>query len=368
MSGLGTRIDSSRLQVHPLANRNSLSRVEDILVDPDANPPDCAPEVARQIGACATRIREARRRNAAVILIYGAHLLRNGAARIMDRLLADNRITHLATNGAGSIHDWEFAFQGRSTECVRSNVAEGKFGAWDETGRNIMLALLSGGAFGWGYGDSLAAFIHGDGTVLPAPASLRKLVSENLSHPLASARLELAQFMERHGLPPGRHRVEHPWKHASIFASAFTHGVPLTVHPGIGYDIISCHPMFSGAAVGRAAQVGFETFCGSVEDLDNGVVLSIGSAIMGPQVFEKSLSCVNNIRLQEDRPPIAGHSIHVVDLQPGDWDWSQGEPPKDNPAYYLRFCKSYARMGGDMRYIQCDNTAFLHRLLHDLAD
>ncbi|MPN47494.1 hypothetical protein SDC9_195096 [bioreactor metagenome] len=93
--------------------------------------------------------------------------------------------------------------------------------------------------------------------------------------------------------------------------------------------------------------------------------MSVGSAIMAPQVFEKSLSCVNNLRLQSNRPIVSGHSIYVVDIQDGGhWDWSQGEPPKDNPAYYLRFCKSFARMGGEMTYAQCDNAAFLHNLLH----
>jgi hypothetical protein len=98
------------------------------------------------------------------------------------------------------------------------------------------------------------------------------------------------------------------------------------------------------------------------------VVLSVGSAIMGPQVFEKSLSCVNNLRLQAGRPIVQGHTIYVVDLQDGGhWDWSKGEPPKTSPAYYLRFCKSYARMGGTMHYLQCDNVAFLHNLCHRLA-
>ena len=95
---------------------------------------------------------------------------------------------------------------------------------------------------------------------------------------------------------------------------------------------------------------------------------SIGSAIMGPQVFEKSLSCVNNLLLQAGRPIVGGHTICVVDLQDGgNWDWAKGEPPKDNPAYYLRFCKSYSRMGGAMRYIQCDNVLFLHHLFQQLA-
>jgi hypothetical protein len=173
--------------------------------------------------------------------------------------------------------------------------------------------------------------------------------------------------MRRHCIAAGRHDVTHRWKHASLLAQAWRLGIPATVHPGIGYDIISCHPLFNGGAIGRAAALDFRSFCASVERLDGGVVLAVGSAIMAPQVFEKSLSCVHNVRLQEGRPPVSGHTIYVVDLQDGgNWDWSQGEPPRTSPAYYLRFCKSFSRMGGTMRYAQCDNLAFVHGLLHSL--
>jgi len=174
--------------------------------------------------------------------------------------------------------------------------------------------------------------------------------------------------MRSQGWPAGRISVEHRWPQASILAAAFGHGVPLTVHPGIGYDIISNHSVFSGSALGRGAEWDFKLFGGSVEALDGGVVLSIGSAIMGPQVFEKSLSCVNNLRLQSGRGVVAGHTIYVVDLQDGGgWDWSHGEPPKSHPAYYLRFCKSFSRMGGAMHYVQCDNALFVRHLHHQLA-
>ena len=174
--------------------------------------------------------------------------------------------------------------------------------------------------------------------------------------------------MLAHKLPRGAITVKHAWKETSILAQAFRQNVPLTVHPGIGYDIISNHPMFNGAAIGRAAALDFRLLGGSVERLDGGVVLSVGSAIMAPQVFEKSLSCVNNLLLQAGRPIVGGHTICVVDLQDGgNWDWAKGEPPKDNPAYYLRFCKSYSRMGGAMRYIQCDNVLFLHHLFQQLG-
>src|SRR5207302_4389632 len=120
----------------------------------------------------------------------------------------------------------------------------------------------------------------------------------------------------------------------------------------------------NGAALGRAAGIDFRIFGDAVEKLDGGVVLSVGSAIMGPQVFEKAVSCVNNLRLQANRSIVRGHNIYVVDIQDGgNWDWTKGEPQKDNPAYYLRFCKSFSRMGGEMKYVQCDNVAFLHNLL-----
>ncbi|HEX4343379.1 MAG TPA: hypothetical protein VH255_08305, partial [Verrucomicrobiae bacterium] len=171
-----------------------------------------------------------------------------------------------------------------------------------------------------------------------------------------------------HKIPSGRITVDHPHKTSSILANAFRHDVPFTVHPGIGYDIFSNHPMFNGAVIGRAAGSDFATFGGSVEKLDGGVVLSVGSAIMSPQVFEKSISCVNNLRLQAGRAIVRDHKIYVVDIQDGgNWDWSHGEPPKDNPAYYLRFCKTFARMGGEMKYAQCDNVAFLHNLLGALV-
>ena len=78
------------------------------------------------------------------MLLYGAHLLRNGAALIVEQMLANGWLTHLATNGAGTIHDWEYAWFGASTESVEMNVEKGQFGTWDETATNIHLALAVG--------------------------------------------------------------------------------------------------------------------------------------------------------------------------------------------------------------------------------
>ncbi|HEY2783784.1 MAG TPA: hypothetical protein VGJ05_02315 [Fimbriiglobus sp.] len=361
-------LDFSRLKVFPLAERKSLTRVEDILIDPNAAPPAVSEKVAESIRGCVSAIRRARDCGAAVMLVYGAHLLRNGTALILDRLMEKSWLTHLATNGAGTIHDWEYAWFGSSTESVEMNVANGTFGAWHETTTNIHVAILAGALDQLGYGRALGRFICDDGASLPTAAELEAAIRGDPSHALTAARADLLRAVLAGHFPTGRIAVEHKWKHASIAAAAYRHGVPLTVHPGIGYDIIANHPAFNGAAIGRAAEWDFKLFGGSVDRLDGGVVLSVGSAIMGPQVFEKSLSCVNNLRLQSGRDAVRDHSIYVIDLQDGGgWDWTRGEPPKTHPAYYLRFCKSYSRMGGAMHYLQMDNAAFVHRLWHELA-
>ena len=351
----------------PLSRRHSLTTVDQILIDPEATPKACSEPICARIRECAARIKDARQRGASVMLIYGAHLLRNGAARILERMMANRWLTHLATNGAGTIHDWEYAWFGASTESVEMNVANGTFGTWHETATNIHRALMAGSLSGLGYGCSLGKMIYEDGVTLPTVEELRLAIVNSPDDRLTAARADLLRAMNEQSWPAGRSIIEHRWKHASIIAQAYKHGIPVTVHPGIGYDIISNHSVFNGGVIGRAAEWDFKLFGGSLNGLDGGVVLSVGSAIMGPQVFEKSISCVNNLRLQNGLPVVHDHSIYVVDLQDGGgWDWTCGEPPKTNPAYYLRFCKSYSRMGGSMHYLQCDNAAFIHNLFCEL--
>jgi len=358
-------LNLQRVKVYPVAERLSESRLADILIDPESTPPAIPPELIPSVAESARKIAHARKCNASMMLLYGAHLIKNGGARVINRLIESGWVTHLGTNGAGTIHDWEFVHLGRSTESVKQNVATGTFGTWDETGRNIHLALLSGALSEEGYGQSLGRFIHEDGVTLPSKANLTEWIRTEPAHPRTPARAELLQAMIRHDLPEGKITVIHPWKNDSVLATAFRCGVPLTVHPGIGYDIISNHPMFNGAAIGRGADIDFRLFGTAVDNLENGACLSVGSAIMAPQVFEKSISCVNNIRIQDKRPIVQNHTIYVVDIQDGgNWDWTKGEPPKDNPAYYLRFCKSFSRMGGTMHYLQLDNVAFLHNVYH----
>lgn len=307
-------------------------------------------------------IRRARRADAAVILCYGAHLVKNGLAPVVTRMLEAGWITHLATNGAGVIHDWEYAWGGRSEEDVRTNVAAGTFGAWDETGRFTQLALLAGSLQGMGYGESLGRFIVEQGCQLPEPGQLQQSLAAWARQPdsdeLAPARAEVLAAMTRFGWTGGRQHVPHPFAQHSLTAAAWRQRIPLTVHPGIGYDIVFVHPMARGAVLGRAAGIDFGVLCRAVADLQGGVVLSVGSAVMAPQVFEKAASVANNLRLQQGLDAVSPF-IAVNDLAPMDWDWSAGEPPMDHPAYYLRFCKSFHRVAAELACATGDNRTFI---------
>lgn len=360
-------IDPLKLRVLPLSQRRNLLTLADEMDKAVRAAPPADSVVREKIEHLAEKMLAARQRQSAIMLTYGAHLIKNGAGPLLNRLIGAGLATHLATQGAGIIHDWEFAFQGQSGESVRENAPAGVFGAWEETGRYLNLAVLVGAAEGLGFGESIGRMIEENGIVLPSADQLRQCIAADLAHPLAAAKADLLRTMTIFGLPPGTLAVPHPFKYCSVPACAYRHRVPFTVHPGIGYDIITNHPMYHGGAIGRAAGLDARIFAASVDQLEGGVHVSIGCAIMSPQVFEKAFSAVNGIRASEGRGLLSGHHLVIVDLQDGGgWDWSRGEPPNNNPAYYLRFCKSFYRMGGTLDYIRCDNRVFLAHLLRSL--
>jgi hypothetical protein len=358
------KIDPSELKVWPITERKSLFTWGEIAQNPEATPLPISQDCQSHVRQLAGRMVAAKKRNASVILAYGAHLIKNGCGPLVNWLVRNGWVTHVATQGAGIIHDWEYAYHGASSESVRENAPVGKFGSWDETGKAINLALLVGGLEGLGFGEAIGRLIAEDGLMIPSAESLKADLTANPSHPLAGAKADMLAVLEKTQIENGRWDLEHPLKSISVPACCFDNEVPMTVHPGIGYDIFVNHPLFHGAAIGRAADVDVRTFAQSCLGLSSGVYLSVGSAIMSPQVFEKAFSAANNLRVGRGLNLIQKHFISIVDVQDGgNWDWSRGEPPKDNPAYYLRFCKSMHRMGGTVDYLCCDNRTVLSNLV-----
>jgi hypothetical protein len=335
--------DRSKLNILPLALRENKSCIENIIIDPD-NLPSFPLENDPRIEKIAKEIVCARQKNKPVILAYGAHLVKNGLGLVLRKMIQENIFTHLATNGAGSIHDWEFAFQGKSEEDVAKATSLGQFGLWQETGKYLNLAIISGAKNNKGYGESISEMIHKDFI------SLSNLDNEKL---------------KSQNIPNKDIIVNHPYKKYSIQEACFNNCL-FTVHPCFGQDIIYTHPLSDGASIGKCAEIDFLKYVDSVSRLEQGVYLSVGSAIMSPMIFEKSLSMARNLAIQK-KQKIDDFLIVVNDIQPGNWDWNKGEPPKENPAYYLRFCKTFNRMKArELQYIQSDNREFIISLYKNI--
>jgi len=302
--------DRTRLKIKRLGERESKSDLS-ILVNPESDPPNISDAQRAKLKDIALNVMGARDRGAPVIYAFGAHLIKNGMSKVLIELMRRGYVQHLLSNEAVVIHDWELAFQGKTEEDVKRYVAEGQFGLW-ETGEHIGKALKRGAAEGLGYGESVGKSIF---------------------------------------------ESNYPNKEISVLSEAYRLKIPFSVGVTIGQNIIHAHPEFDFAIAGETGGKDFLNFVESIEHLQGGVYFSIGSAILSPQIFEKSLSMGKNVNRD-----LKDYSIYVNDIESGSWDWSKGEPPKDNPEYYSRFMKTFSRMGGKSEYIRMDNRAFLHNL------
>jgi hypothetical protein len=310
--------DRSRLQIKPLAERTHDLHLDRWLALDDPTPPFSHPDLP----TVAARIRGARETGAARILMMGAHVLRAGVNRHLIDLIERRWIDHIAVNGAGAIHDFELARIGATTESVDRYIRTGEFGLWHETGE-LNDWIVEAAALGLGLGENIGR------------------------------RIEASAF---------------PHKDLSVFAAAWRARVPLTVHSGIGYDIIHEHPNCDGAALGAASYRDFLIFARAVERLEAGVLLNFGSAIMGPEVYLKALAMARNVARQEGRS-IRRFATAVFDLVPIHGDHRR-ELPKTDPGYYFRPHKTIlvrtVADGGESFYFCGEHRATLPELWRQL--
>jgi hypothetical protein len=309
--------DRSRLKLRPLRERDhALDR--DQFIYP-ASPYDRVDHPALPV--LAGRIREARAHGSSVILMLGAHVLRRGAAPLLVDLMRRGLVTHVALNGAGAIHDYELALVGKTSESVARYVRTGEFGLWEETG-GINEAAKAGRSEGIGLGEAV-----------------------------------------------GRAIVEgvFPFAETSVLAAGVRLGVPVTVHVAIGQDIVHEHPNFDAAATGAASDTDFLILAQSVCGLEGGVLLNIGTAVMGPEVYLKALTMARNVARQEGRA-ISRFTTAVFDLVPLAGTDLRREPPRTDPAYYFRPYKTIlvrtVADGGESFYVRGDHAATVPTLYH----
>lgn len=317
--------DRSQLRLLPLAERVHDFRLDEVLaLDADLRT-DAAPHLPGASGndspemqIVARRIVEARRQDRPVIMMMGAHVIKAGLSRFVIDLMERDILTHIGVNGACAIHDYELALAGATTESVARYIQEGQFGLWAETGQ-INDILRQAAAAGIGFGEALG-----------------KAIAEG----------------------------DLPYKDVSIFAAGYRLRIPITVHVGIGYDIVHEHPNCDGAALGRASYHDFLIIAEAIRHLQEGVLLNFGTSIMGPEVYLKALAMARNVAHQH------GHKINrfttaVFDLQDLGTDVHH-TPSKSEPAYYFRPFKTIlvrtVQDGGESYYIRGDHRATLPAL------
>lgn len=199
--------------------------------------------------AVVAAIRAAREGGRGLLWGIGAHVIKTGLSPVLIDLMERGFVSGLATNGAGAIHDFEIALSGATSEEVDEALGPGRFGMADETGRLLNAAINEGVAQGRGLGQAIAMRIR--------------------------------------DLEPAHERC-------SVFAAAARLDIPVTVHVGIGTDIIHMHPDASGAALGEGSLRDFRYFVANVARLAGGVYLNCGSAVVLPEVFLKAVALARN--------------------------------------------------------------------------
>jgi len=252
-------IDVFHLKTYPLKKRHSKVRVSDF-----ARPwrrggsfslfyrglPDIL--AVKTLRAVAKAIAQAHRKGRPVIVGIGAHVIKVGLSPLLVNWMEQGLVTAVAMNGAGIIHDFELALMGHTSEEVDDEIDEGRFGMAEETGRMLNEAIAEGHRDGQGLGEAVGHYIN-------------------------------------------RSKGRFPNRTTSILATGVKFGIPVTVHVAVGTDIIHMHPAADGASIGGTSLLDFRRLAAVVSKMEGGVYLNIGSAVVLPEVFLKTVSLGRNL-------------------------------------------------------------------------
>ena len=250
-------LSSKKLKTYSIKSRKSKVNINDFakpykagntLNDFIKNLPDIL--AVKDLKEIASLIASACNNKKTVVAAMGAHVIKVGLSPVIIDLMEQGIIHAVALNGACIVHDFEIAFAGMTSEDVDAELSKGTFGMAEETGKYLNKAIKFGVRKGWGIGRSTGEMINNS---------------------------------------------DYPYKNLSILAAGARLGIPVTVHVGIGTDIIHLHPQMDGNATGEGSRRDFSLFAGVVSRLEGGVYLNIGSAVILPEVFLKAVTLVRNL-------------------------------------------------------------------------
>lgn len=276
-------LDFSKIHTYSAENRHNLVRIDNLKRPGQYQPDEWG---GADFDALIGQLRRARAEGRQIILSMGAHVVKCGLSPYLIALMREGYITHIAGNGACSIHDFELAYLGGTSEDVPTAIEDGSFGMWEQTGAWMNEAIQRGAAANIGYGEALARYID-------------------------------------------EHPDRFPYKDDCVLYQAYRMDIPATYHIALGTDIIHQHPSVDFAAIGKASGIDFHKMCYSVAHLDKGVYMNFGSGVIGPEVFLKALSISRNLGYPTF--DITTANFDLIDL--GDYRCKLGY---ENPQYYYR--------------------------------
>jgi len=265
-------LDLDSLRFEPLADRPSKVRLGDLgrPAGPGVTLADWLENLPNQLAAPALkrlrdRIVEARTRGDLVVAGMGGHVVKTGCAPYLVDWMHRGILNGLAMNGSGAIHDLELAISGRTSEDVGPRLLDGTFGFARETSDLFAAACRLAADRRIGLGAALGEVVEGHGG---------------------------------------------PGLDSSLLVVARRLAIPLTVHVAIGTDIVHMTPALDGAALGMATLADFRILCGLVARLNGGVYLNLGSAVILPEVFLKTIAIARNLGF-----PLDGLTTANLDFQ-----------------------------------------------------
>ncbi len=307
--------DSSSVRTYPLKDRPSEVSISD-LIDENEAIDEAESYSSRDLEELASKVVEARSQDRPVIVFSGAHIIKNGMGPLLSSLIKKGIISALGVNGAFTIHDFELAYCGKTSESIPNALSEGLFGFAEETNRYINQALVHGNSLLIGYGESIGRLISGE----PFPEKAKCMYPE-----------------------------------VSVQYNAFQKDIPLCVHCAVGTDIFHMTAHFDGEALGGCSGRDFLVFANEISKLENGgVVIVIGSAVIGVEVILKAISMAANVGKPPKGITTASFDIREADLE------QASKNNKSAPSYYFRDIKSIVTripkaFGGTGYYIKGDH-------------
>lgn len=287
--------DTSKINTYPLKSRASEVFISNLIdVNQVMNEPNKF--INKDIEELAREIISARKKDKPVIVFSGAHIIKNGMGPLLNSFIKKGIISALGVNGAFSIHDFELAYCGKTSENIPNALSEGLFGFAEETNNYINKALIYGNKLSLGYGESMGRFLSGE---------------------------------------PFPDKIEFMFPESSVQYTAYKKNIPFCVHCAIGTDIYHMSNYFDGEAVGGCSGRDFLIFANEITKLSNGgVCLLIGSAVIGSEVILKAMSMAANIGKAPNKITTASFDMREANLE----DVSRNN--KEVPSYYFRDIKS----------------------------